>query len=230
MKTQFLCFSLILTVLLYGCSSTEPELRVEDNTETIQRDYIVRGASSNIKPQWIEDAGRWATKSKQDVKKFRYFSYETTPKVDRQIACSLAKTNVRVDIASEVATFIQKTLGSSKEGQAAINENDPQLEEMREFVENTLAEKVQGMIHGASVERTYWEKRKYRKKMGAKRDFTGYTCAALIKIEADRLRAAVDNASKLVVNKVSQPEAKAKVQKALDKVTEDFLRARQGLI
>lgn len=46
---------------------------------------------------------------------------------------------MRSDIASEITTFIQKSLGASQEGQAAIDANNPKTQPMREFVENTLA-------------------------------------------------------------------------------------------
>ena len=76
------------------------------------------------------------------------------------MACDLAKSTARADIASEIATFIEKQLGSSKEGAPSIDENNPQSQELREFVSVTLAEKTKALIHGAQVEKTYWEKRK----------------------------------------------------------------------
>jgi hypothetical protein len=165
-----------------------------------------------------------------DTKKYRYFAYETEPKVNREIACNLAKANVRVDIASEITTFIQKSLASSTEGAAAIDANNPKTQAMREFVSNTMAEKVQSLINGAAVIKTYWEKRQYMQSLGAKKDYIGFTCASLIRMEATRLQAAVDKASEDIVSKVDDPETKENVKKALDKIDEDFVKARQGKI
>jgi hypothetical protein len=69
-----------------------------------------------------------------------------------------AKANVRADIASEITTFIQKSLAASEEGAPAIDPDNPKTAPMREFVSNTLAERVQAMINGAAVTKTYGEK------------------------------------------------------------------------
>src|SRR6476660_4944027 len=101
----------------------------------------ITACSSKKKKKEVADV--YAEQENMDVKKYRYFSFETEPKVNREIACNLAKANVRSDIAGEITTFIQKSLGASQEGQAAIDANNPKTAPMREFVENTLAEKVQ---------------------------------------------------------------------------------------
>jgi hypothetical protein len=163
-----------------------------------------------------------------DTSKFRYFSYETEPKVNREIACNLARANVRADIAAEITTFIQKSLAESTEGQAAINPNNPKTKEMREYVSNTLAERVQSLIHGAAVIKTYWEKRNYMQKMGAKKDYIGFTCASLIRMETNRLKAAIDKASEDLVKKADDPEMKDNVKKALENLSDDFVKARHG--
>ena len=95
-------------------------------------------------------------------------------------------------------------------------------------MENTLAEKVQSMIHGASVVKTYWEQREYKKSLGAKEDFKAFTCAVLLRMESDRLKKAVDEAASFVAKKVEDPEAKENVKKALQNVSDNFIKARRG--
>ena len=51
---------LVLLALLIGCSSS-PKYGNKEH-EHIQKDYIVRDASSNFRPGWIEDANGWAKK------------------------------------------------------------------------------------------------------------------------------------------------------------------------
>ncbi len=198
-----------------------------DNSKTIAKDYEIRDASSNTRPGWIEDAELWTEQEKMDVTKYRYFSFETEPKVNREIACNLAKANVRTDIASEITTFIQKSLASSSEGSAGIDANNPKTQPLREYVSNTMAERVQSLINGAAVIKTYWEKRNYIQKMGAKKDYVGFTCATLIRMETSRLKAAIDKASEDLVEK-AEPELKDKVKKALENLDEDFVKARHG--
>lgn len=220
--------SVLLILSLGVACSSKKKVKDIDNSETIARDFEVRDASSTVRPGWIEDAEVWTEQENMDTKKFRYFSFETEPKVNREIACNLARANVRSDIAAEITTFIQKSLASSTEGAAAIDANNPKTQPMREYVSNTLAERVQSMIHGAAVIKTYWEKRNYLQKMGAKKDYIGFTCATLIRMENDRLKAAIDKASEDLVQKADDPETKENVKKALENLGEDFIKARHG--
>ncbi len=221
-------FSLLLVLSLgVGCS-TKKKVKEVDYSATISKDFEVKESSTNgIRPGWIEDAEIWTAQENMDVTKFRYFSFETEPKVNREIACNLAKANVRSDIAAEITTFIQKSLAASTEGQSAIDANNPKTQPLRDYVSNTLAEKVQSLVHGASVIKTYWEKRSYQQKMGAKKDYIGFTCAALIRMETARLKTAIDKASEDLVEK-ADPELKENVKKALEKIDEDFVKARHG--
>lgn len=222
----------IFLLSIAACSSAkkEPaERAVEEVKHTeIQKEYEVRDASSNFRPGWIEDAEVWAKQNEKNLEKMRFFSYESEPKVTRGVACDIAKANVRVDIAGEITTFIQKTLGTSQEGNASVDMNSPKLAPLKEYMENTLAEKIQSLVHGASVVKTYWEQREYKKDLGAKEDFKAYTCAVLIRMEAERLRKSVDDAANFVVKKVDDPEAKENVKKALQNASEDFVKARRG--
>jgi hypothetical protein len=221
-----LFFLLIVLSISISCSSKKKVLDV-DNSKTIAKDYEIRDASSNTRPGWIEDAELWTEQEKMDVQKYRYFSFETEPKVNREIACNLARANVRTDIASEITTFIQKSLASSTEGAAGIDANNPKTQPLREYVSNTLAERVQSLIHGAAVIKTYWEKRNYMQKMGSKKDYIGFTCATLIRMDTGRLKSAIDKASEDLVEK-AEPELKEKVKKALENLDEDFVKARHG--
>lgn len=220
--------SVLLILSLGVACSSKKKVKDIDNSETIARDFEVRDASSTVRPGWIEDAEVWTEQENMDTKKFRYFSFETEPKVNREIACNLARANVRSDIAAEITTFIQKSLAASTEGAAAIDANNPKTQPMREYVSNTLAERVQSMIHGAAVIKTYWEKRNYLQKKGAKKDYIGFTCATLIRMENDRLKAAIDKASEDLVQKADDPETKENVKKALENLGEDFIKARHG--
>lgn len=222
--------SMLLILTLGVACSSKKKVKDVDNSETIARDFEVRDASSTVRPGWIEDAEVWTAQENMDVAKYRYFAFETEPKVNREIACNLAKANVRTDIASEITTFIQKSLASSTEGAAAIDANNPKTQAMREFVSNTLAERVQSLVHGAAVIKTYWEKRNYLQKMGAKKDYIGFTCATLVRMEASRLKAAIDKASEDLVEKADDPETKENVKKALENLSDDFVKARHGQV
>ncbi|MFZ4712123.1 MAG: hypothetical protein ACOYL6_00290 [Bacteriovoracaceae bacterium] len=225
--------TLATLLLAVGCSSKKKEEKLVevDNTDTIQLDYEVKEASSMKRPTWVESASQWADETEgKEPEKFRYLSFQTEPKVSREIACNLARANIKTDIAGEIVTFIQKELGVSKEGQASIDANNPETKPMREFVEETLVEKIQSLINGASVVNTYWEKRQYLQSKGAKKDYIGYTCASLIRIEHERLKMAVEEAAKKVIAKADDPETKENVKKALENASVNFEKARKGEI
>jgi hypothetical protein len=223
----------IVSLSLIGCGSSKKkddrELEEREH-EKIQRDYVVKDASSNFKPGWIEDAEVWAKNHSKDTKRYRYFSYETEPKVSRSIACNLAKANAKTDIAGEISTFIDKQLATSQEGNASIDENNPEVQALREYTENTLAEKIQAMIHGAAVVKTYWEKRMYKQDLGAKKDYRAYSCAVFVRMDSKRLNTAVQNAANLLIKRVDDPSTKANVKKALKDASDNFAKARQGQI
>ena len=118
--------TLAVATFITSCSSNKSKaVKDVDNTDTIQKDYIVRDAKSNYRPGWTVDANDWADERDLDTKTFKYFSFETEPKVSREMACNLARANARADIAGEITTFIKKSLGASQEGQAAIDPNNP---------------------------------------------------------------------------------------------------------
>lgn len=215
-------------LILSSCATKDNRDLEEREHEEMERDYVVKDASSKIRPGWIEDAGVWSRNYNKDTDKNRYFSFETEPKVSRKVSCDLAKANAKADIAGEIATFIDKSIATSQTGDASIDENNPNIQALREYVENTLAQKVQALIHGAAIEKTYWEKRKYSKELGAKKDFVAYTCAVYVRIAKERLNKAIDEAANHVVNQVADPETKANVKKALSNLDEKFSKASQG--
>ena len=230
MFKKILFYSSVLS-LLTSCGSSQKEREVEDKENTeIQREYIVKDASSNFRPGWIEDPEVWARDKGKDTKLDRYFSYETEPKVSRNIACNIAKANVKADIAGEIATFIDKQLATSTQGNASIDENNPNMQPLREYVENTLAEKIQALIHGAAIVKTYWEKRDYKAELGAKRDFKAFTCAVFIRMNSKSLAKAVEEAANYVAAKADDPETKASVKKALQDASKNFEMAKKGEI
>lgn len=210
-----------------GCSSTQSERVPEERVhEDIQRDYLVVDASSPVRPGWIEDAEIWSREHGRDTEAFRYFAFETDIKVSRSIACSLARANATADIAREISTFIDQSLVTSTYGDASIDENNPHVLGLRQYVQQTLAEKVQASVSGARVVKTYWEKRRHQKELGAQRDFTGWTCAAFIQMDADQLSRLIDYAVRDVYENASGDEAKKLAQKALSDANLSFQNLR----
>ncbi len=224
-------FHLLLMFSLIACSSTKKEAELEEREhEEIQRDYVVSEASSLTRPGWIEDPILWSQEYGKEVEKYRFFSYETEPKVSRKIACDLAKAQVRADIAGEISTFIDRQLGTSMEGVSSVDQNNPDLKALKEYTESTLVEKTKAFVHGASVVKTYWEKRRYQQELGAQKDFMAFTCAVYVRMDAQKLANAVDVAARAIMERAEKTSLKDNVKQALENASEDFLKASAGEI
>ncbi|TDJ03628.1 MAG: hypothetical protein E2O68_09810 [Deltaproteobacteria bacterium] len=213
--------SLLALLITIGCSSTKDDV-ADKKHEDLEKNYKVRDASSNYRPGWIVNANLWAKKNGVDVTKYRYFSFETGPKVDRDIACNMAKANSKVDIAGEISSYIEKELLSRQEGDAFIDENSPEDKKLLHFVSNVLVERIQSNLHGVAIGKTYWEKRSYEKDLGAKKDFTAYTCAVFVKINKDALAEAVEKASKRVVKEARKSGKDKQVERILKDAPDGF--------
>jgi len=227
MKNLFMCafiiiFSLILST---SCASnlTVPQTAApsEVSKSNIEKDYILREASEENRPVWIYETEEW-TKTQKDREDYLFFSFETAIKNDREVACDLAKASARAEIASEIVSYIEKTLGDSKEGSAAIDSNSPENKSINNYIESTIAEKSKAMVNGAQLVKTYWEKRNYLERKGAKKDYFAFTCAALIKIEKERVKRAIDETTQKIIQKIVDPGVKENVKKALKDVSENF--------
>ncbi len=228
MRTKAL---LALLIVIGSCSSSGPkkkEMERVDNKETMSKDFVVRNASSRYRPTWIEDPIQWAINEELDRKKYRYFSFETDAKGSREMACNLATANAKANVAGEITSFITKNLGASQQGEASIDHNNPEIAPIREYVETTLTEKVQGLIVGASIINTYWEKRNYLEKLGAVKNYIGYTCAVLVRMDSQRLDQAMNLAMKEVLGQAGDPDSKETVKKALEKANEEYKQKTRG--
>ncbi len=223
-KIKILVGLLLLTMI--GCSTSD---KVEEEVhENLKRNYEVRDASSKVRPGWIQKPMTWATQKEMDVKKYRFFSFETSPNADKDIACNLAKANVRVDIAGEISAFINKKLTSKEAGDTFIDENDPQKKEILHFVSNVLVEKIKSQVTGAAIVETYWEKRQYLESLGAKRDFVSYTCASFVRMEEDLIRRAVEDARSEVINHAKESGDSKEIEKTLENAPDEFESPKFG--
>lgn len=224
MNFKKVLLTLSLLALGASCGSSKKEEREleEREHEEIQRDYVVVDASSNYRPGWVEDAVVWASSTEgYDTQTNRYFSFETEPKSSRTVACKLAKSQVNLNIAGEISTFIDRTLATTLEGDASIDPNNPQVKALQQYVDETLVEKVVSEINGASTIKVYWEKRQYKEDLGAKKDYQAFVCSVLVRMNAKNLAQAVEKAATLVSNQAA-PSLKSRVQEALKDADQKF--------
>lgn len=199
--------AIFLMLVLNSCSS-----------RSFKRDYEVVDASHKDIPEWINEPMEWAEdEDEDDYESHRYYVYTTEPKSSRTTACEIAKARGASVIAAEISQFIKHSFATSTQGDPTATDSD-----LSQYVEDNLAKEVQTSIVGAKVERTYWEKRRFLKEKGAKKDYDGYTCSALMKISKDNLDKGFDRAEKKLVSKSKNNETKNKVRKAIEEAQEAF--------
>ena len=204
---------LSLSALFFvSCGSSDKkkeEKKVE--TRTFKKDYNLVDASSGVLPTWIESPPK-GDKSKAR-KKHRYFVNESAHK-SKRLCLKSAEARATARVAAEIAQFMKNTFSEATQG------GDD--EDVTEYMQEQLAQEAQSFIVGASVHRTYWEKRRYLETLGAEEDKTEYNCYALVKMSKKNLEKAVRNSRKKLLDNISEPEVKQKTDKILKDVSKKF--------
>ncbi len=186
-------------------------------SRSLEKDYKVVDASHQDIPEWVEDYEDWLEDEEDDKDKYRYYVYETEAKNSRSTACEIAKARATSNIAAEISTFIKQSLAQSKHGDPTAKNK-----KLAEYVQDDLVKEVQSFIVGAQIYKTYWEKRRYSKEMGAKEDWDGYVCRTLSKISKKNLSKAFTRSEQALEKKVSDKESKESVQKILKEAKEAY--------
>jgi hypothetical protein len=200
-------FMLLSIGILVGCSS-----------RSFERDYKVVDASHEDIPEWIEDLDEWLDDEEDDYKKNRYYIYTTEAKNSRSTACEIAKARTASSVAAEISTFIKQSFAQSKHGDPTIKNA-----KLSEYIQDDLAKEVQAFIVGAQNYKTYWEKRRFLKEEGAKKDWDGWTCSNLIKISKANLKKAFERSEKKLATK-SDPKLKETIQRIMKEASEAYTK------
>lgn len=194
--------TLLILLLAASCSSRK-----------LQKEYTVVDSNLDQIPEWIVDYQDWL--DDQDVKKNKFYKYETDPKNDREMACKIAKAQASSHVAGEVQTSIKDSLTQAIEGDASDMDS-----KMEEYVSNTLSMDIQSKLTGLEIEKTYWEKRAYKKELGASKDFKAWSCTVLLKISKENIAKAVENSKTKIVKLAKTNKAKEKIKALIEKAIE----------
>lgn len=201
---------LVTLLSVVGCASKKaPEKKVEERT--FVKDFVVVDASEKSVPDWIDSPSK-GDKSKER-KKHRYFVNESSH-VNKRLCLRSAEARATARIAQEIAQFMKNSYGEATQGGAD--------EDVTEYMQEQLATESQAFIIGASVLKTYWEKRRYKESLGAEEDMTKFNCFALVKMTKKSLEKAVKKSRAKLLGGIEDPEVKKKTDKALNDVAEKF--------
>lgn len=194
-------WSVIVLFLLSSCSS-----------RSLEKDYKVVDASHQDIPEWVSDLEEWLDDEAEE--NVRYYYYMTEAKNSRSISCEIAKARSMSLVAEEISTFIKQSFAQSVEGNPLDID-----EKLSEYVEDRLLKEVKATIVGAKTAKTYWEKRRFQKELGAKKDYDGFVCASLTSISKKNLEKAFKRAEKKLIKKAKNA-SKEKVKKILEEASE----------
>ena len=204
-----------LKIILFVCSA----LFVACSSRSLKKDYEVVDASQKVKPVWTYNPVDWLEDNdSDDMEKFKYYTFTSEPKNSRVSACELAKLRANSEVASEVTQFIKHSLSTSTEGDTKALDSD-----LDEYMDETLTKEVQSYVVGAQTIQKYWEKRNFKKELGAKNNISGYTCSVLVKMSKANMEKAFDIAFKKLEAKSKKYDLKEKIERAKVEVQKEFL-------
>jgi hypothetical protein len=211
MKISLLVLPVLL--LLASCATTE---KAEEATPAPQADrdyqidYVLVDASQGERPGWILNPHVSDDSNKRA--KYRYFVSEANRNQKRLCTKSaVARANAR--IAGEITQFIKNTYSESVQGTD---------DDVSEYMQEQLTQEIQSFVVGAETSRTYWEKRRYKKELGAMANKDTYACYALVKMKKENLSEMIKMARKKILRSIDAPEVKAKTEKAIKNVEDKF--------
>jgi hypothetical protein len=203
----FMTLSLVLVISFSSCS------------RKFTRDYEVVDASEKDIPLWVENYQKWLEKlSKEEKQKSRFSVYASEPKTNRTIACKIAEVRAREKIAAEISALIKNSFLNTIEG----DPSDTQ-EQLSDYVTDELVQEIQAQFVGSRLEKTYWEKQRFSKKLGAKENWDGFICHALVMISQDDLAKSFDRAHRSLDKKAKGIQNKEKVKVAIEEARSQFI-------
>ncbi|WP_034730255.1 hypothetical protein [Bacteriovorax sp. BSW11_IV] len=203
---------LMVGVVAVSCSSKQEKSEDKKEEVTFQKDYVLVDASEKSVPTWIDEPVKGDKKS--EAADHRYFVNESSS-ANKRLCLKSAEARANARIAAEIAQFI-------KNSYTEATQND-EGDEASEYMEEALAQEAQSFIVGASTHKTYWEKRRYKKALGADEDETKFNCYALVKMSKKNLSKAVNRSMQKLFGEIEKPEVKKRAQKALEGAEQAFV-------
>ena len=167
----------------------------------IKRDYIVKENSlhSSSAPAWIFQSRAYKIDPSSETRQHRYFVSDAQNE-NQRLCLKLAEINATKKIAVDTAQEIIKRFEAKTKTKSDMTQTKSLLEKT-----------IQINLYDVTVAGEYWEKRDYRKEMGAKKDHTVYKCDTVVKIKKSALIKAIE-----AYKAKAQKELKKTMKSAID--------------
>jgi hypothetical protein len=154
----------------------------------VKKDYLITDVSSEKKPVWVKN-GVYNPKNSE----YKYFVSESE-NADRRLCLRSSSSRGTAKISSEIANIIENTYQEVIEDKNLKKEN---------ISSEKLIQTIKGYIAGVEQDGVYWEKRNYKKELGAKDDVEKYNCFTLLKMKNADYNKAVDTSLKRMYNEIN---------------------------
>ncbi len=171
-----------------------------------REDFIVLNRSQKKRPVWISHPQKFG-RGKGDSSGRLFFSFETSPKIEKEMACNIARAYAREDLSRFIISFFSK------------GEED---KVWNEFLSTKGHEFLRNFLKSSRLMKTYWEQRRYRNEYDDNQS-SSYTCALLISVKEGEFNQAILELQNRVIKSLGfrKSEDIQRVRKALD--AENFL-------
>ncbi len=171
----------------------------------IRKDYIVTDASVQNQPKWVKKMVYNPKKSE-----YKYF-VSKADNINQELCQKGAEVRARAVIASEIASEIYDAYEETAKSNN-IEDN--------ELATANLKQTVSVYLSGAEVDEKYWEKRSYKKNLGAEKDINKYFCYTLMKMNKENYNKVVNLSLDRMFRKVQMDDIKEEVKNKLIKNNE----------
>jgi len=210
MKSIVFLFTVML--LLNSCGSQKAEEATPPPTpeRDFKLDYVLVDASEGDRPKWLLNPH--VADNGDDRGKFRYFVSDASHS-NKRLSMKSAQARANARVAGEITQFIKNTYSEATQGTD---------DDVTTYMQEQLTQEIQSFVVGAQTKRTYWEKRRYKKELGAMKNMDRYTSYALVRMKKEDLSKMIAMARKKILRSIEAPEVKKKTERAIRDVEDKF--------
>ena len=204
-KNHFALEIVYALIFATSCSGLTGGFQADQDKVSSQKlareDFIILNRSQEKRPLWISHPQKFG-KLKTDNSGRLFFSFETTPKIKKEMACNIARAYAREDLSR----FIIRFFTEGEEDRA-----------WNEFLVTQGHEFLRDFLKSSRLMRTYWEQRRYRNDYDDNESIS-YTCALLISIREVEFKKAILELQNRVIKHLNDIKAQdiQQIQKVLD--------------
>lgn len=166
----------------------------------IKKDYVVTDASQNSRPDWVKK------EKKNSDKEFNYFVSHGN-NINQRLCEKSAMARTSSLVAGEIATQINNAY-------TEISDNNNDILNLTSNEE--LKNNINLYLSGLKKEEGYWEKREYKKELGASEDKREYQCYVLMKMDKKTYNDALNLSIEKMLNTISQDEKQQLKEKLIE--------------